>query len=102
MEAAVTFRQSIVAVLLLISPGLIAQTPSGEISGVVVDPSGAIVPGVTVTVTNPATKAVRTALTNEAGLYTIRALPPEEYNIKTDISGVRTVKHKGQEVKVGG
>src|SRR6266567_5314095 len=91
MEAAVTFRQSIVAVLLLISPGLIAQTPSGEISGVVFDPSGSVVPGVTVTVTNSATNAVRSAQTNEAGLYTIRALPPGAYSLKAEIPGFRTV-----------
>src|SRR5947207_12982429 len=92
MEAAVTFRQSIVAVLLLISPGLIAQTPSGEISGVVVDPSGSVVPGVTVTVTNPATNAVRSAQTNEAGLYTSRALPPGASSIKAEDAGFRSVE----------
>src|SRR5436190_10713257 len=101
MEAAVTFRQSIVAVLLLISPGLIAQTPSGEISGVVVDPSGSVVPGVTVTVTNPATNAVRSAQTNEAGLYTIRALPPGAYSLKAEIPGFRTVERRDIEVQVG-
>ena len=36
-----------------------AQTPSGEISGVVTDPSGAAMPGVTITLTNQGTNAVR-------------------------------------------
>ena len=55
--------------IILVTFTLAAQAPSGDISGVVDDPSGAVVPGVTVTLTNPATNAVRTALTNEAGLY---------------------------------
>ena len=53
-----------------------AQTPTGDISGVVVDPSGSAVPGVTITLTSAATNAVREVVTNSAGLYVIPALPP--------------------------
>jgi len=79
---------------------LAAQAPSGDISGVVVDPSGAIVPGVTVTLTNPATNAIRTALTNEAGLYVLRAIPPGVYNLKVELPGFRAVERKNIEVQV--
>ncbi|PYV10032.1 MAG: hypothetical protein DMG07_21910, partial [Acidobacteria bacterium] len=44
----------------------LAQAPAGEISGVVLDPSGSVVPGVTITVTNPATNATRVVQSNEA------------------------------------
>src|SRR5215472_12827187 len=92
------------ATLLLVSlftVNLAAQAPSGDISGVVSDPSGALVPGVTVTLTNPATNAVRTALTNEAGLYVLRAIPPGVYNLKAELSGFRAVERKNIEVQVG-
>jgi hypothetical protein len=46
-----------------------AQTPTGEISGIVTDPSGSAVPGVTITLTNIGTNAVREVQTNSAGLY---------------------------------
>src|SRR5262245_36517359 len=65
---------------------LAAQAPSGEITGVVDDPTGAVVPGVEVTLTNPATNAVRSAITNEAGLYAFRALPPGIYNLRAELA----------------
>src|SRR5262249_27797784 len=87
--------------VILFTFSLAAQAPTGDISGVVSDPSGALVPGVTVTVTNPATNAVRTALTNEAGLYVLRAIPPGVYNLKAELSGFRAVERKNIEVQVG-
>lgn len=49
----------------LVSP-LQAQTPSGEISRVVTDASGSVLPGVKVTITNAATNGVRESTTNES------------------------------------
>jgi carboxypeptidase family protein/TonB-dependent receptor-like protein len=91
---------SLVLVVSLAFP-LGAQAPSGEVSGVVSDPSGAVVPGVTITLTNPATNAVRSVPTNEAGLYVIRALPPGVYDLKAELSGFRAVERKNIEVQVG-
>lgn len=85
----------------LMTLALVAQTPSGEISGVVSDPTGAVVPGVTITLTNPATNAVRSVLTNEAGLYVIPALPPSVYDLKAELPGFRIVERKNIEVQVG-
>ena len=48
----------------------------GEITGVVTDPSGALVVGAAVTVSNPATNLTRTATTNNAGNYTFPSLLP--------------------------
>lgn len=78
-----------------------AQTPSGEIRGVVTDPTGAVVPGVTIALTNPATNAVRSVITNEAGLYVIPALPPGVYDLKAELPGFRIVERKNIEVQVG-
>src|SRR5215510_6447418 len=87
--------------VILFTFNLAAQAPTGDISGVVSDPSGALVPGVMVELTNPATNAIRTALTNEAGLYVLRAIPPGLYNLKAELSGFRAVERKNIEVQVG-
>src|SRR5438128_5784284 len=77
------------------------QTPSGEISGTVVDSSGLPVPGVTVTLTNQATNVVRVVQTNEVGLYVIAAIPPGTYDLKAELTGFRTVDRTGIVVQVG-
>jgi hypothetical protein len=78
-----------------------AQTPTGEISGVVVDPSGSAVPGVTITLTSAATNAVREVVTNSAGLYVIPSIPPGTYTLKAQISGFRVMERRDIEVQVG-
>ncbi len=80
---------------------LSAQTPSGEISGVVTDQTEAIVAGVRITLTNTATNAVREVQTNESGLYSFPALPPGVYTLKAEKAGFRAVERKNIEVLVG-
>src|SRR6266849_5516908 len=87
--------------LLAIAAPVHAQTPSGEISGTVVDSSGLSVPGVTVTLTNQATNVARVVQTNEVGLYVISAIPPGTYDLKAELLGFRTVERKGIPVQVG-
>jgi Carboxypeptidase regulatory-like domain/TonB dependent receptor-like, beta-barrel len=86
--------------LILVIP-LFAQTPSGEISGVVYDPNGSVVAGVRVTLINPATNAVREVATNESGLYSIPAIPPGVYTLKVEKTGFRAMERKNIEVLVG-
>jgi hypothetical protein len=94
----------VVALLLALLPIGVpahAQTPSGEISGTVLDSSGLPVPGVTITLTNQATNVVRVVQTNEVGLYVISAIPPGTYDLKAELTGFRTVERKGLVVQVG-
>src|SRR6266487_5728063 len=86
---------------LLAIPPAGAQTPSGELSGTVTDPSGLTVPGVTITLTNQATNVVRVVQTNESGLYVISAIPPGIYDLKAELSGFQSVERKGLIVQVG-
>src|SRR5712691_9307661 len=72
-----------------------AQTPSGEISGTVVDSSGLPVPGVTVTLTNQATNVVRVVQTNEVGLYVIAAIPPGTYEPESRADGIPNCRPDG-------
>src|SRR5947199_4832251 len=77
----------------------VAQTQAG-ISGVIHDPSGAVIPGVTVTVTNPATNFVRNAISNEAGVYNFPVLQPGIYNIKVELPGFRTIEQNDVELQI--
>ena len=68
-----------------------AQT-SGEISGLVTDPSGAAVSGASVTVTNKATQATRNVTTNSEGLYSFPSLLPGVYELRVEQSGFKTAR----------
>jgi len=71
----------IVFALTLIATPLFAQKITGTISGVVSDPTGAVVPQATVTIANTETGLVRTVTTNEIGEYTAPDLPNGNYRI---------------------
>lgn len=68
----------------------LAQNPTGQISGRVTDSSGAVLPGVDVTVTQTSTGLVRTVVTNESGQYNVPSLPLGPYRVEAALSGFRT------------
>lgn len=68
-----------------------AQT-SGEMSGLVTDPSGAAVSGASVTITNKATGATRNVTTNSEGLYSFPSLLPGVYELRVEQSGFKTAR----------
>ena len=65
------------------------QTTNGLITGVVTDSSGASVPGVAITVTNPATGVIRSATSNDSGIYVVPQLAPGIYDVSADETGIR-------------
>lgn len=67
-----------------------AQTAA--VTGLVTDPDGLVVPGVTVTITNAGTSVARTAVTNEAGYYTVALLTQGTYNAQVELPGFRPVQ----------
>ena len=72
--------------LLLTAATTFAQGTS-TFNGRISDPDAAVLPGVTVTVTNEATGVVRTAVTNSEGVYFMPGLEPGVYNVSTDLPG---------------
>src|SRR2546426_5455302 len=90
---------SIVFLVVLCVLPAIAQTQA-SISGVIHDYTGAVIPGVTVTVTNPATNFTRNAISNEAGVYNFPALQPGRYDIKVELPGFRTITQKDVELQI--
>ena len=90
---------SLLCILVLrVSPAM-AQTEA-SLSGVIRDASGAVIPGAMVTVTNPATNQVRSAISNEAGVYNFPVLQPGKYNIKVELPGFRTITQNDVELQV--
>jgi Carboxypeptidase regulatory-like domain/TonB-dependent Receptor Plug Domain len=65
----------------------VAQERFGGINGVITDPSGAVLPGATVTVTSKTTGAVRSVTTNDSGMYNLPDLDPGHYGVKVELSG---------------
>src|SRR5713226_2217551 len=57
---------------------------TATLAGTVVDPSGAAVKGARVTVTNAATGATRTAVSDDSGRYNLVGLPPGQYKMSVD------------------
>jgi len=81
-------RFSLPICVLLIATALPAQIGgSGTVQGVISDPSGAVVPGATVTATNEATAAKTTRTTTAAGYYVISPLPAGQYTISVSVPG---------------
>src|SRR5258708_6507538 len=73
----------------------------GEINGTVTDPTGAIIAGATVTVTNTATNIVRTVQTNASGNYTVPFLVPGLYDVRAEQAGFKAVRRAGIQLQVG-
>jgi hypothetical protein len=78
-----------------------AQTVGATMTGRVTDPSGAVIPGATVTITNTGTAAARSVLTGENGLYRSVNLQPGTYDIAVDLPGFSTASRKGVTLNVG-
>jgi len=63
------------------------QLYSGTITGVIVDPSGAVVPGAAVTATELDRRYTYTATTDATGRYALRAVPPGKYSLAVEARG---------------
>jgi hypothetical protein len=66
-----------------------AQAVYGSIAGTVGDPSGALLPGVSVTITSVERKTSDTVVTNETGHYVKERLLPGTYEVKIELSGFK-------------
>src|SRR5687767_15948062 len=90
------------ALILLLSAGAAWAQATAQMSGTVRDESGAVLPGVTVTVTQTNTGLVRTAVSDESGGYLLTNLPIGPYQIEATLQGFRTFLQRGIVLQVGG
>jgi len=78
-----------------------AQGLSGQLSGTVVDSSGAVVPEASVVVTDQASKSVRRSKTNSDGNFSFAGLPPANYTVTVESAGFQKWERTGLEFRLG-
>ena len=73
----------VLAAAILFAPFAKAQNSNtGELKGTVMDPSGAVVQGAAISITNVQTGVVTPTTSNQAGLYDVPFLAPGNYSVK--------------------
>jgi hypothetical protein len=85
--------------MLLVSAVCLAQ--DGIITGKINDVSGAVLPGVSVTVTGQQVMGQRTTLSDEAGNYRMTLLPPGVFSVKYELPGFKTLVREGIQMSAG-
>ena len=78
-----------------------AQGTTADLDGTINDSSGAVLPGVTVTVTNVDTGISRALVTDAHGRYRAANLRPGTYAVKAELQGFRTIVRQGIVLTVG-
>ena len=81
--------------------GAIWAQSTAQINGTVRDQSGAVMPGVDITVMQTATGLMRTTVTNETGSYVFANLPIGPYRLEAALPGFRTYVQTGIVLQVG-
>jgi Carboxypeptidase regulatory-like domain/TonB-dependent Receptor Plug Domain len=71
------------------------QTVTGTISGIVSDPSGAVIAGANVTLTGEQKIVTRAVATNDEGRFSFAAVQPGAYSLKVERQGFQSLERKG-------
>jgi hypothetical protein len=88
-------------VVLLFCSSLFGQTANGRISGTVKDQTGALIPGVEVSVTDTARGVARNLTTGEVGAYLAPNLLPSTYTVRATFAGFQTWQRENIRLEVG-
>jgi hypothetical protein len=94
-------RWCLPVVFVLASAATVAFGQNAQLSGKVTDPTGAVVPGADITITNSANGAERKAATNGEGNYIVPALQPGNYKLVAVKQGFSTEVREGLTLQVG-
>lgn len=78
-----------------------AQTTVGGIRGMILDPTGAVVPGVVVVARNIAANLEYRALSSSEGIYQIPRIPPGKYVVTAESQGFRKAEYTDADVEIG-
>jgi hypothetical protein len=93
--------RSVLVLILLACFSALAVAQQATIVGTVTDPSGAALPGVTITVTSLDSNAVKKIQTNEAGQYVLPDLNIGHYSVRAELTGFKTAEQKNITLQVG-
>lgn len=77
---------------LLIFSGSIAFAQNSSLSGIVADPSGAVVPGAVITLTDVSKGSSQQTKTNRAGFYSLPFVPPGNYSMTVEATGFKRLE----------
>src|SRR6266853_3868316 len=78
--------------LLVVCHALLSAATTGSISGTLKDPSGAVIPGAMITVTNTAQGIQNKTMTDQKGVYNFPSLPVGRYSLQAEAQGFKTAK----------
>ncbi len=92
---------SLLTIAFVMSISVFAQSNTGSITGVVTDPTGAVVPNATVTATNQGTNEKRTVQADDEGRYEVPSLSTGVYTVEATGTGFRPTAVKDLRLAVG-
>jgi hypothetical protein len=92
---------SLAVLIFLLSPALRAQSGKGALRGTVTDPSGAVIPNATVSLTTPDGHTVASATSDAAGAYQSRGLTPGTYIVVASADGFAASSSKAITIASG-
>src|SRR5260370_18915399 len=96
---------AMLAILIVGAPHAFAQgggaSTTGSINGKIVDSSGAVLPGATVTATSPSLMGTQTSVSDAGGIYRFPALPPGTYVVTFELPGFNTLKREDIQIAMG-
>jgi len=91
----------VLAALFLSVVSALGQFATAEFNGSVLDQSGAVLPGATITVTEESTGLVRSAVTSDAGRFVLPAIQPGRYTVRAELPGFQTQTRTGITIVIG-
>ena len=78
-----------------------AQTLTGQLSGVVTDQTGAVIPNANITLTSQLTGDVRRTVSNSDGIFAVASVPTGEYKVTIEATGFAKWERTGVKVSAG-
>jgi len=100
MKVRLTGILAALAIFAMAAPGM-AQMQTGDITGRVTDNTGAVLPGVTVTLSGANLIQAQTASSSEAGTYQFPRLPIGTYKLQFELPGFKTVVREDIRLNIG-
>src|SRR5437870_13604855 len=94
-------KVGLIAVVFVFALPAFPQGNTGRILGNISDPSGALIPGASITITDVERGTSRSLVTDEAGAYNAPSLPPGTYRIRAELQGFKTVERTNVVLEVG-
>src|SRR2546422_4866887 len=95
------FALAIVLIMSFAGSTLLSQETRATIAGRVTDPTGGVIPGVSITVTNLDTNVSNAALSNDSGLFEVPFLMPGQYTVTAELAGFKKYVRQGIALNVG-